>query len=206
MTRGRFLTGIGKALIASTSVAFLLLVWSFWLLEMLVHGHGLAAEYREEETRILLSRLKDSKHSLADGIRQAEKAYGIAISAKFEMKGNNLMLSVYTAKEGRQKDAEHNVLMELLGDATTATWEPEIEVFEDKPHIARSAMHLTLMQLTKLTLEDVIKKAAAHHPGTVYSVTPAIYNGKPVFDVLVATPDGKSVHLTVDLRTGKVIK
>ncbi len=206
MTRWRFLRGIGKALIASTSVAFLLLVWSVWLLEMLVHGPGLAAEYKEEETRVLLIRLKDSKHSLADGIRQAEKEEGFAISAKFEMEGDELSLSVYTAKQGRDVDAEHNTLMELAGNPTRDQWEPKKEVFEDKPHIARASMHLTLMQVTKLTLEDVIKKAAAHHPGTVYSVTPAIHNGKPVSDVLVATPDGKSVHLTVDLRTGKVIK
>jgi hypothetical protein len=40
------------------------------------------------------------------------------------------------------------------------------------------------MQLTQLTLEDVVKKAAAQQPGTVYAVTPAIREGKPVFDVL----------------------
>ncbi|MBI3990246.1 MAG: PepSY domain-containing protein [candidate division NC10 bacterium] len=197
MTRWTFLTRIGKGVIVAAGVVFL---------GTLMSGPSLAAEYKEEETRVLLSRLKDSKHSLVDGISQAEKAYGIAISAKFEMKGENLMLSVYTAKEGRNKDAEHNVLMELLGDATKPTWEPEIEVFEDKPHIARSAMHLTLMQVTKLALVEVIKKAAAVQPGTVYSVIPAVRDGKPIFGVLVATPDGKSVPLTLDLRTGKVIK
>jgi uncharacterized membrane protein YkoI len=67
-------------------------------------------------------------------------------------------------------------------------------------------MHLTLMQLTKLTLADAVQKAAAQQAGTVYSVTPAIREGKPVFDVLVATPDHQSVPLTLNLRTGEAIK
>jgi len=171
----------------------------------LMGGPGLAAQYKEESGN-LLAKLKESKHSLADGIKQAEKEEGLAISAKFEMEGEELSLSVYTAKQGRNVDAEHNTLMELAGDPTKDQWEPKKEVFEDKPHIARASMHLTLMQLTKLTLVDVIEKAAAHHPGTVYSVTPAIHNGTPVFDVLVATPDGRSVPLTIDLRTGRMIK
>jgi uncharacterized membrane protein YkoI len=83
---------------------------------------------------------------------------------------------------------------------------PSKEVFEDKAHIARASMHLTLMQLTQMTLEDVVKKTAAQQPGTVYAVTPAIREGKPIFEVLVATPDHQSVPLTLDLHTGEVIK
>lgn len=196
MTRWTFLTRIGKGLLVAAGVLFL---------GALMGGPGLAAQYKEESGN-LLAKLKESKHSLADGLKQAEKEEGLAISAKFEMEGDELSLSVYTAKQGRNVDAEHNTLMELAGDPTKDQWEPKKEVFADKPHIARASMHLTLMQVTKLTLEDVIKKAAAQQPGTVYSVTPAIHNGKPVFDVLVATPDGKSVPLTIDLRTGKVIK
>lgn len=54
------------------------------------------------------------------------------------MKGDQLMLSVYAAKQGRALDAEHNTLMELIGSATEATWTPETEVFADKEHIAPS--------------------------------------------------------------------
>ena len=130
----------------------------------------------------------------------------MAISAKFEMKGDTLMLSVYTAKAGLGKDAEHNALVELQGDAATGDWKPETEVFEDKKHLTRSAMQLTLVQLSKLTLAEVIKKAEAAQPGTVYSITPAVKDGSPVFDVLVATAEGKSVHLSVDGKTGKASK
>jgi uncharacterized membrane protein YkoI len=130
----------------------------------------------------------------------------VGISAKFEIKGETLMLSVYTAKEGLGKDAEHNALIELQGDAAKSPWTPEIEVFEDKKHLTRAAMQLTLVQLSKLTLADAIKKAEAAQPGTVYSVIPAVKDGAPVFDVKVATADGKSVHLTVDGKTGKASK
>jgi len=160
----------------------------------------------EHDDAALLGRLKDSKHTLASGIAQSEKENGVAISAKFEMKGDTLMLSVYTAKAGMGKDAEHNALIELQGDAATADWKPETEVFEDKKHLTRSAMQLTLVQLSKLTLTDVIKKAEAAQPGTVYSVIPSVRDGNPVFDVLVATTEGKSVHLAIDGKTGATSK
>jgi len=157
----------------------------------------------EHDDGALLGRLKDSKHTLADGIAQSEKENGVAISAKFEMKGETLMLSVYTAKAGLGKDAEHNALIELQGDAAAGEWKPETEVFEDKKHLTRSAMQLTLVQLSKLTLAEVIKKAEAEQAGTVYSVIPSVKSGSAVFDVLVATAERKGVHLTVDGKTGK---
>jgi hypothetical protein len=196
MARRHYLANLNKTLIAVFAILF----------GMLAGQDGVKAQHHEKDEGVLLAKLKDSKHSLVDGIRQAEKANGPAISAKFEMKGDNLMLSVYTAKEGLGKDSEHNVLTELIGDASKTEWEPVIEVFEDKPHIARSAMHLTVLQLTKLTLEDVVKRASAQQRGTVYSVIPAVRGGKSIFDVLVATPDGKSVHLEIDPSTGKAIK
>jgi uncharacterized membrane protein YkoI len=64
-------------------------------------------------------------------------------------------------------------------------------------------MQLTLAQLSKLTLADVIKKAEAAQAGTVYSVIPAVQHGNPVYRVKVAT-HGKSVAVTVDGRTGDV--
>ena len=196
MTQRNFLVRVSRGVAIAASVVFL---------GAFLSGTGLTAE-QEEETSALLAKLPQSKHSLADGIKQAEKEEGIAISAKFEMEGDELSLSVYTAKPGRSTDAEHNTLVELAGNPTTDQWKPKKEVFEDKPHIARASMHLTLIQLTPLTLEDVVKKAAAQQPGTVYAVSPAIREGKPVFEVLVATPDHKSVPLTLDLRTGDASK
>lgn len=106
---------------------------------------------------------------------------------------------------GRLNDSKHSlaVLIELIGDATNGTCTPDTEVFEDKKHLTGSAMQLTLVQLSKLTLVDAIKKAEAAEKGTVYSVIPSVKDGSAVYDVLVAA-EGKSVHLVVDGKTGKV--
>ena len=124
-------------------------------------GSAIAAARQHGDDKQLLSKLSASRHALVDGIQQAEKVDGPAISAKMEMKGDQLRLSVYTAKQRRALNAEHNTLMELIGSATDATWKPETEVFADKEHIARSAMQLTLLQLSRMLLSDVIKKAQA---------------------------------------------
>ncbi len=167
-----------------------------------IAGGGMAAEYKDSD--VLLNKLKDSKRSLAEGVRQAEYEEGYAISAKFEMDGDDLSLSVYTAKQGKDADAEHNTLMELCGDPNKDTWVPKKEVFADKEHIARASMQLTLMQLSEFSLVEAIQKAGARQAGTVYSANPAVRNGRPVVDLLVATPDNKTVHLTVDLLNGNV--
>ena len=159
----------------------------------------------EEADATLLGKLGEGKHSLLDGIAQAEKDNGMAISAKFELEDGKLMLSVYTAKDGRDKCAESNALIELNGDASGTNWRPNKEVFEDKAHIARASMQLTLMQLTKLGLADIIKKAAATQKGTVYSAIPSIRGNKPVVDVLIFN-EGKSSALSLDLQTGNVVK
>jgi uncharacterized membrane protein YkoI len=156
-----------------------------------------AASDRDEA--LLLAKLRNRQLSLADGIRQAEASDGPAISAKFEMKGSQLMLSVYTAKRGRQTDAEHNVLMELIGPATTTKWQPEVEVFEDVPHVARSAMQLTVLQLSAKSLATAIAEAESEVEGTAYSAIPAVRDGRPVVDVKLATGDGKSANVSVGL-------
>jgi len=146
----------------------------------------------------LVGQLKTSKLSLLEGIQKAEKENGPAISAKFELEDGKLMLSVYTAQAGLDKDAEHNVLLELGGDATASPWQPKREVFEDKEHITRAATHLTILRRAKTTLPAVIGKASSQQPGTVYSVTPVVRDKKPAFAVLVATPEGKTVELTIE--------
>ena len=90
--------------------------------------------------------------------------------------------------------------MEVFGPETDAAWKPETEIFADKEHIARSAMQLTLMQLTRMSLADVIKKAEGQQAGTVYSAIPALQGARPVVDVLVATRDGQTKHVTIELK------
>jgi uncharacterized membrane protein YkoI len=146
----------------------------------------------------LLKALPKSKHSLADGIKQVTKGSEVAISAKFELEKGELMLSVYTAEKGLEQDAEHNVLKEFNGSATGKEWKPEIEVFKDVAHVARSAEQLTVVASSKMSLLDVIKKAEKQQPGTVFSVTPTVRKGKSVYVVLVAS-EGKAVELSFDV-------
>jgi hypothetical protein len=143
--------------------------------------------------------LPESKHTLVDGIHQAEQANGAAISAKFEFEDGKFWLSVYSAKEGRARDAEHNTLLELKGEPNGAAWKPDIEVFADKAHLTRAATQLTLMQLTKMSLADIVKKAARGQAGTPYSAIPAVKDGKSFVIVLFALPDGKTNAVNVDL-------
>jgi hypothetical protein len=100
--------------------------------------------------------LPESKHTLVEAIRQAEKTIGAPISAKFEFEDDKLWLSVYTAKGGKVPDPEHNTLMELRGEPSGAQWQPATEVFQDKEHIARSAAQLTLIQLSGSSLEGAV--------------------------------------------------
>jgi len=173
------------------------------MLSGLASGQAWAGEDGAAET---VKRLPESKHTLIDAIRQAEKTSGTAISAKFEFEDGKLWLSVYTAKDGKVPDAEHNTLMELKGAPSGAQWQPQTEVFQDKEHIARSAAQLTLIQLSGSSLEGAVQKAAAAQKGTPYSAIPRVKSGKPVLEVLVATPDGRSTTVDVDLQSSNAMK
>lgn len=146
-------------------------------------------------TEPLLLELKKARVTLQQGIEQAERNNGVAISAKYELEEGRLALSVYTAKAGLDQDAEHNVLMELIGDATQGEWAPKAEVFADKEHITRASYHLTLVQQARTKLGQIIAKAAAKQSGQVYSIIPGLKERTPIFHVLVATPSGASVEL-----------
>lgn len=194
-----FTTRISYGLARRVNIATIFLVL---LLAMLPTFSATAAGNDDQSASALVARLKESKISLVDGIKQSEKQYGLAISAKFELEDGALNLSVYNAKEGRNRDAEHNVLAEAAGDATKVPWTPKVEIFEDKEHLKRAATHLTLVQTSKLGLADVVQKVSDR--GIVYSVTPTLAGNAAAFEVLVATADGKSAKFVVDARTGTV--
>jgi hypothetical protein len=159
-------------------------------------GHEKSAD----DEAVLLSLLPSAKLDLARGIALAEGDGGRAVSAKFELDGGKLSLSVYMAKKGIEPDAEHNVLAELSGDATQSEWKPKEEIFADTKHITRASYHLTLVQRSKMTLAAVIAKALAQQAGQVYSVEPAIHERSPTFHVLIATSGGG--HVKVDVESG----
>ncbi len=153
----------------------------------------------------LLGHLKESRHTLVEGILAAEAQDGPAISAKLEFEDGKLNLSVYTAKDGLGVEAETNALIELNGEATNAAWAPGREVFADKEHVARAAMHLTLLQVGTVDLKAAIQKALAKVPGIVYSAIPTVVAGRPACVVKIARADAdgdelESVEVVVPLR------
>lgn len=152
-----------------------------------------------------IQRLGASKHTLLDGIRHAEKLGCSPISAKFEVEDGKFWLSVYSAKK-MDAHAEHNTLIEFKGEASAPLFDPKPDVFQDAPHVARSATQLTLLQVATLSLEDAIKRASSVQDGTVYSAIPMIKNGQPVAEIAVAKPDGKTALVDVDLRSGAARK
>ena len=143
-----------------------------------------------KDTKALLKALGKSKHTLIDGVRQTAKGGAVPISAKFELEDGKLSLSVYTAEKGLSVPAEKNVLQELSGSPEGDKWTPNVEVFKDVPHVARSSEQLTLMALGKASLTNIIARVQKTQSGTVFSVTPVIRNHRAVAEVLVAD-DGK---------------
>jgi len=183
-----------KRMIILTSFVGLLLMPRFGSQLVRANGHAQGEDYAA-----LLKVLSNSKHSLADGIRQATKSTEVPISAKFELDDNGkLSLSVYTAENGLTTDAEHSVLKELSGSPEAAAWNPEVEVFKDPEHLKRAAEQQTLMTLSQMSLLDVIAKAQKQQPGTVFSITPGVVGHQPKFNVLVAN-NGRVITLAYDL-------
>jgi len=153
----------------------------------------------------IIPKLKQARLSLIDGIKLAEKTGAVATSAKFELTNSGtLQLSVYVVPEGLNGEPEKATLSEVAGDATRSPFRFETEVFRDKEHIARSAVHMTMFQLSKLSLRDVLQKASEAGGGVPIDVrNPRVRDGKPVADVVMALPGGKSAVVRVDLSSGR---
>ena len=139
-----------------------------------------------KDTQALIEAWGKSKHTLADGMRQAAKGGAVPISAKFELEDGKLSLSVYTAGKGLSVPPEQNVLQELSGSPEGEKWTPSVEVFKDVPHVARSSAQLTLLALGNHSLADIIARAQKVQSGTVFSVTPMIRDHTAVTEVLMS--------------------
>lgn len=152
--------------------------------------------------------MKTAKMSLAEGIDYAEKTSGVATSAKFEISDDgNLELSIYTIPEGLNVEAEKSQLTELSGVASEDLSKLKATVFTDKEHIARSSVHLTLRQLSKMSLKQIVQKAEKIASGQAIDVrNPIVRNNKPVADVIVVGKNQKISTVTVDLLSGQSSK
>lgn len=101
------------------------------------------------------------------------------------------MLPALGADDGKEtqallaEPAKENVLQELSGSPEGEKWAPNVEVFKDVPHVARSSQQLTLMALGTASLAQVIERAQKNQSGTVFSVTPVMRHHKAMAEVLV---------------------
>jgi hypothetical protein len=178
-------------------------VRSFVSATLLLTAVAVDAYAADAGRKALLEALPAAKVALADGIRQLEQAGETVISAKFELDDNGkLSLSVYTAEKGLTTDAEHNVLKEYAASPESKPWNPEVETFKDFEHVARASQQLTLMALSRHSLAQIVKLAQKDHRGTVFSVTPAVANGRAVAVVLIAD-HGETVQLDYELISGR---
>ena len=150
---------------------------------------------------VLIQKLRDAKFTLQDAVAFAERTSGPATSAKFEMDGNQLVFSVYTAPQGLDASPEETDLTELAGSATALPIQGKAVVFTDKEHIARASVHMTLMQLSGQSLQDVINEALKRQPGLVFSVSnPMVRNHEAVADVSILTSKNKVVVVAIELQ------
>jgi hypothetical protein len=169
---------------------------------VLASQSALAANH---DPKAIAAMLGTAKVSLVEGITFAEKTSGVATSAKFEIDKGKLVLSIYTIPEGLGVEPEKATLTELVGNAADGTVGLKTHVFEDKEHIARSAVHMTLFQLSPMSLKQVIDQALSRQNGIVIDVrNPMIRNQRPVADVILVDDDGDDAYtVTVDLLNGK---
>jgi hypothetical protein len=162
---------------------------------------GLAADH---DPNAIFALLKDSKTTLLEAIVYAEANSGPATSAKFEVDDGKLMVSIYTIPEGLSVEPEKATLTELAGPASEGTQNLKADVFTDKEHIARASVHLTLLQLSRLNLKQILQIAVKRKPGTVIDIrNPMVRNKRPVADVILIDEDQRPATVTVDLLSGK---
>ena len=176
------------------------------LVSILCLGLGMnLASAGNHDPQAIIPLLKDAKMTLLEGIVYAENLSGPATSAKFEVGDQNqLILSIYTVPEGLGVEPERATLSEVGGVVTETPFKPEIEVFSDKEHLARASVHMTLFQLSKLTLKQVIESALRVKCGTPIDVrNPMVRNRRPVADVIIVDEDNRDFTVSVDLLSGK---
>ena len=168
-------------------------------------GLGIATAYAaDHDPKAISALLKQSNVSLLEGIDVAEKTSGVATSAKFEVDAGKLVLSVYTVPEGLGVEPEKATLTEVGGDAMESPFKPKVEVFSDKEHIARASVHMTLFQVSHLTLKQVIQQALKQKAGVPIDVrNPMIRNHRPIADVVIVASNQEAFTVTVDLLNGK---
>lgn len=175
----------------------------FGLLPLLTLTAAQSAFSANHDPQAIAALLPQSTISLLNGIALAERTSGVATSAKYEVDGSKLMLSVYTIPEGISTPPAMATLTELSGVATEGSFGFSSEVFSDKEHIATASQHLVLFQLSRYSLTEIIQKAMRKKQGTPIDVrNPTVRDRRPVADVVLLDRQNVAFMVEVDLQSG----
>jgi len=157
----------------------------------LASAYGARAEgYSEGERGELAKAVSAAKVSLGAGLSASEKE-GTPISAKFELEGGKLQLSVYTEKNGKFSE----VVVDHQSGKITKT-EP---ITEGEDLSAAKAQGAAIGK-AKSTLVEAVRKATADSGGyAAVSAVAKAAEGHPVAEVmLVKGQDWKTVTVKLD--------
>ena len=137
--------------------------------------------------------VRDARTTMSAGIALSEAQYGPTLEAKYELGDDDkLSLSIYPAGHGIALDAERNLFQELAGDPTAATFAGALEVFHDQEHLTRSARDLTLVQLSRATLLQTVRRLERY--GRVYWAIPTIQQGRAGYGLYVLADNDRDGH------------
>jgi len=154
-------------------------------------AYGARAEgYSEGERRELAKAVGTAKVSLGAGLSASEKQ-GTPISAKFELEGGKLQLSVYTEKNGKFSEV---VVDHQSGKIT------ETEAITEGEDLSAAKAQRAAIGKAKSTLVEAVRKTIADHGGyAAVSAVAKTAEGHPVAEVmLVRGQEWKTVIMKLD--------
>jgi hypothetical protein len=149
-----------------------------------------AARADAKDDAVLLKALDGLQVTLEDGLKASEVA-GQPISAKFEIEGGRLQLSIYTASNDGFREALISTSTGVLMSAEKIT---------DTDDLADAGAQTEAMRAATVPLLAVAKKAAAQTQGSrVVSVTPTQLGGRPVAKVTLVRA-GALITVNEDIK------
>jgi len=128
----------------------------------------------EGDPAALAVAMKDAAATLQGGLKASERE-GTPISAKFEIEGGKLQLSIYTMKG--------NDFTEVIADPKTGAI-AEAEKITEAEDVKAATDQKAAMAIAKLPLLTATEAAVKANPGTqAVSIYPQLQNGRAVAEV-----------------------
>jgi hypothetical protein len=136
-----------------------------------------AAQADTKDDAALMKALDGTQVTLEEGLKASEIA-GNPISAKFEIEGGRLQLSVYTESNDGFREALISLNTGVLMSA---------KKISDTDDLKDAGAQTEAMRAAKVPLLDAAKKVTTRTQGSrIVSLTPALVDGRPVAKVTLA--------------------